>query len=120
MDEEVSQHSGADADSEFTLAKSPRSVISEEDTLHGGGATGDSSSTATTAGGGGSAVAPTSLFPTDSASVVITAAPAVTSMNVRLRLLSLTFSFTIFSLSFVGASGGQKVKGRKCNLPATP
>lgn len=56
MDEDVSQHSGVDGDSEFTsvvngeMAKSPRSVMSEEDTVHGGGATGDSSSTATTSG----------------------------------------------------------------------
>ncbi|VDO04879.1 unnamed protein product [Rodentolepis nana] len=56
VDEDVSQHSGVDADSEFTsavygeMAKSPRSVVSEEDTVHGGGATGDSSSTATTSG----------------------------------------------------------------------
>lgn len=70
MDEETSQHSGADADSEFTsaiyreIAKSPRSVISEEDTVHGGGATGDSSSTAT-----GGAAPP--LFPTDSSSSVV-------------------------------------------------
>ncbi|KAL5109440.1 Histone-lysine N-methyltransferase 2C [Taenia crassiceps] len=77
VDEEISQHSGADADSEFTsaiyreIAKSPRSVISEEDTVHGGGATGDSSSTAT----GGAA--PT-LFPTDSSSSVVSNVAAVT------------------------------------------
>lgn len=65
MDEEISQHSGADADSEFTsaiygeMAKSPRSVISEEDTVHGGGATGDSGSTATTSGAAASSLSTT-------------------------------------------------------------
>lgn len=87
MDEEVSQHSGADAESEFTSAiygemtKSPHSVASEEDTLHGGGATGDSSSTATTAGGG-SGVIPPSLFSTDGSAAVASASGA-TTMNVR-------------------------------------
>ncbi|VUZ48928.1 unnamed protein product, partial [Hymenolepis diminuta] len=62
VDEDVSQHSGVDGDSEFTsvvngeMAKSPRSVMSEEDTVHGGGATGDSSSTATTSGAAASSV----------------------------------------------------------------
>ncbi|VDD78578.1 unnamed protein product, partial [Mesocestoides corti] len=74
-DEDASQHSGADADSEFTsaiygeMAKSPRSIISEEDVAHGGGATGDSSSTTN---GGGSA----NVVPMDTSNPLTSSVPA--------------------------------------------